>query len=88
MTFEEHIAELLSLGWQLTSLQQFTKQSTYTPPALWRIVLHRPPSLIFSYGWGNTWPAALDAALLDYHHQVSRASVAKPKELSLDDLDL
>lgn len=92
MTFEEKLEDLISSGWQIISVMHFVKQSTYTAPARWRItlrLLHSPT--IFGMGWGQSLEASLSDALADHAKQValhSRAHAPKPKELSLDDLDL
>lgn len=86
-SFEEQITHLLSLNYQLTSLQQCVKKDSYTPQGHWRIVLHRPPSLIFSYGWGDTWEAALEASLAEYRKQAQAAQAPAPW-LSISDFNL
>jgi len=91
-SFEERILFLLSQNYQLTSLQQGSstirhhplRQSEALSPLHWRIVLHRPPSLIFSYGWGNTWWDALKDSLADYKRQ----EAAPTTWLSISDFDL
>lgn len=93
-SFEERILFLLSQNYQLTSLQQGSstirhhplRQSEALSPTHWRIVLHRPPSLIFSYGWGNTWWDALKDSLADYKKQ--EAAAASTTWLSISDFDL
>lgn len=94
LSFEERILFLLSQNYQLTSLQQGNSTIRHHPirqnEALsllhWRIVLHRPPSLIFSYGWGNTWWDALKDSLTDYKRQ--EAAAAPTTWLSISDFDL
>lgn len=93
-TFEERILFLLSQNYQLTSLQQGSsltcchpiRQGEALSPIHWRIVLHRPPSLIFSYGWGNTWWDALKDSLADYKKQAQVP--VTPTWLSITDFEL
>jgi len=90
LSFEEKLEDLISSGWQIVSVMHFVKQSTYTVPGRWRItlrLLHSPT--IFGMGWGQSLEASLSSALADHAKQVALLSrPAKPKELSLDDLDL
>lgn len=90
LSFEDKLEDLISFGWQIVSVMHFIKQSTYTPPARWRITLRQLHSpTIFGMGWGQTLSYALSDALDDHEAQrVLHSRPAKPKELSLDDLDL
>lgn len=88
-SFEDRVEVILSQGYQLISLMQFVQTSSFRPPGKWRVVLHRPPILIFSYGWGKSIDEALSASLEDYEKLSNHyLTPAKAKELTLDDLDL
>lgn len=89
LSFEDRVEVLFSQGYQLVSLMQFVQTSSYRPPGRWRVVLHKPSGLIFSYGWGKSMDEALSASLAEYERLSNLyLSPTKAKELTLDDLDL